>query len=103
MFCQNKHDALNALRWARENNVPFRIRGGRHSYENFSLLNNGLVIDLSQMKKIRVNEDTRLVSIEAGAEWGSLPDTLAVRLDPSCGTIANVGITGLTLGEESDI
>ncbi|ALV04137.1 hypothetical protein AVM03_18105 [Bacillus amyloliquefaciens] len=23
VFCQNKHDALNAVRWARENNVPF--------------------------------------------------------------------------------
>lgn len=99
VFCQNKHDALNALRWARENNVPFRIRGGRHSYENFSLLNDGLVIDLSEMKKIRVNEDKRLVSIEAGAELGEVYRTLwRYGLTLPAGTIANVGITGLTLG-----
>src|SRR5690625_3195014 len=39
VFCQNTKDVLNALRWVRENNIPFRIRSGRHSYENYSLVN----------------------------------------------------------------
>ncbi|KDE21902.1 dehydrogenase [Bacillus subtilis] len=99
VFCQNKQDALNALKWARENRVPFRIRGGRHSYENFSLLNNGLVIDLSEMKKITVNQDKKLAYIEAGAELGEVYRTLwQYGLTLPAGTIANVGLTGLTLG-----
>ncbi|MDL9995116.1 FAD-binding oxidoreductase [Bacillus stercoris] len=99
VFCQNKKDALNALKWARENRVPFRIRGGRHSYENFSLLNNGLVIDLSEMKKITVNQDKKLAYIEAGAELGEVYRTLwQYGLTLPAGSIANVGLTGLTLG-----
>ncbi|TDK58473.1 FAD-binding protein [Bacillus salipaludis] len=34
VFCQNVQDVLNAVRWVRENNIPFRVRSGRHSYEN---------------------------------------------------------------------
>lgn len=76
VFCQNKQDAVNALKWASENNVPFRIRGGRNSYENFSLLNNGLVIDLSEMNRINVNQNKQLAAIEAGAELGDIYRTL---------------------------
>ena len=46
VFCQNTNDVVNALKWVKENHVPFRIRSGRHSYENFSLVNGGLVIDV---------------------------------------------------------
>ncbi|WP_145406754.1 FAD-binding protein, partial [Staphylococcus aureus] len=71
----------------------------RHSYENFSLLNNGLVIDLSEMKKITVNQDKKLAYIEAGAELGEVYRTLwQYGLTLPAGTIANVGLTGLTLG-----
>ncbi|MCC9023328.1 FAD-binding oxidoreductase [Bacillus nakamurai] len=99
VFCQNKHDAVNALKWARENNVPFRIRGGRHSYENFSLLNNGLVIDLSEMNRIKVDQNKQLATIEAGAELGEVYRTLwRYGLTLPAGNIANVGLTGLTLG-----
>lgn len=43
VFCRHTKDVINALRWARENNESFRIRSGRHNYENYSLLNEGLV------------------------------------------------------------
>ncbi|MET3321567.1 UNVERIFIED_ORG: FAD/FMN-containing dehydrogenase [Peribacillus simplex] len=36
VFCQNTKDVQNALKWARENHIPFRVRSGRHSYENFT-------------------------------------------------------------------
>lgn len=35
VFCQNTKDVQNALKWARENHIPFQVRSGRHSYENF--------------------------------------------------------------------
>ncbi|WP_230135750.1 FAD-binding protein, partial [Peribacillus frigoritolerans] len=53
VFCQNSDDVLNSLKWARENHTPFRVRSGRHSYENFSLVNGGLVIDISEMYNIK--------------------------------------------------
>lgn len=79
VFCQNKNDVYNALKWARERHIPFRLRSGRHSYENFSLLNRGLIIDVSEMHRITVNTDKLTATIEAG-------------------TSASVGIVGLTLG-----
>ncbi|MCT6816579.1 MAG: FAD-dependent oxidoreductase, partial [Lysinibacillus fusiformis] len=70
VFCQRTKDVVNAIKWARENNEPFRVRSGRHSYENFSLLNKGLVIDISDMNNMAINLQDMSVKIEAGANLG---------------------------------
>lgn len=56
VFCRNVGDVVNALKWVQENRVPFRIRSGRHSYENFSLVTGGLVIDISEMNAITYDD-----------------------------------------------
>ena len=63
---------VTPLKWAREHHVPFRLRSGRHSYENFSLLNRGLIIDVSEMKQITVNTGKLTATIEAGANLGTV-------------------------------
>ncbi|MFJ8529286.1 FAD-dependent oxidoreductase [Bacillus sp. NPDC094106] len=99
VFCQNKQDVCNALKWARERHVPFRVRSGRHSYENFSLLNHGLIIDVSEMNQIIIHPDCLTATIEAGANLGTVYEELwnyGVTLP--AGTSASVGLVGLTLG-----
>ena len=52
VFAKSTQDVANAIKWANENNVPIRPRGGRHSLEvNLSQVNGGLVIDVSKMKQ----------------------------------------------------
>ncbi|MGG2055965.1 FAD-binding oxidoreductase [Lysinibacillus pakistanensis] len=99
VFCQDIKDVINALNWARENNEPFRIRSGRHSYENYSLLNKGLVIDISDMNDIQLNLQEMTVKIEAGANLGSVYRVLGEQgVTIPGGTESSVGVVGLTLG-----
>lgn len=99
VFCQNTKDVLNALRWVRENNIPFRIRSGRHSYENYSLVNGGLVIDVSDMSKIEINYKEMTARIEAGANLGKVNNKLLkYGMAIPAGTEGSVCLVGLTLG-----
>lgn len=99
VFCQRTKDVVNALRWVRENNEDFRIRSGRHSYENYSLINHGLVIDVSEMNDITINLDYGTARIEAGANLGQVYRTLWEHgMTIPGGTESSVGIVGLTLG-----
>ncbi len=99
VFCQNNKDVCNALKWARERHIPFRLRSGRHSYENFSLLNRGLIIDVSEMHRITVNTEKLTATIEAGANLGTVYKELwNYGVTIPAGTSASVGIVGLALG-----
>lgn len=99
VFCQETKDVVNALKWARENNEAFRIRSGRHSYENFSLLNKGLVIDVSDMNHISIDRSERTAKIDAGANMGKVYRALWERgVTIPGGTESSVGVVGLSLG-----
>lgn len=99
VFCQRTKDVIHALRWAQEKKEPFRIRSGRHSYENFSLVTKGLIIDVSEMNKITVNGATMTAKIEAGANLGKVYQTLWKHgFTLPAGTESSVGVVGLTLG-----
>ncbi|PEL11964.1 FAD-binding oxidoreductase [Bacillus sp. AFS017336] len=99
VFCQNKHDVLNALNWVKENNMPFRVRSGRHSYENFSLVNGGLVIDVSEMNTVTVDCKKMTAKIQAGADLGKVYNILWENgTTIPAGTESSVGLVGLTLG-----
>ncbi|MDQ0273537.1 FAD/FMN-containing dehydrogenase [Cytobacillus purgationiresistens] len=90
---------LNALKWVRENRIPFRVRSGRHSYENFSLVNGGLIIDVSEMHEITVNRKGMTAKIEAGANLGQVYNELwKDGTTIPGGTESSVGLVGLTLG-----
>ena len=99
VFCQHAKDVVNALKYARENRIPFRVRSGRHSYENFSLVNGGLIIDVSEMNKITVNCEKMTAKIEGGANLGHVYQTLwKYGTTIPGGTESSVGLAGLTLG-----
>ncbi len=99
VYCHSACDVANALHWARACNVPFRIRCGGHSYEGFSVLNGGLVIDISCLTAISIDPCNQTVQLGAGHTLLALYTKLA-RLGVSIpgGTCPGVGISGLTLG-----
>ncbi|SFS67084.1 FAD-binding oxidoreductase [Marininema halotolerans] len=78
VFAQRTKDVVNAIKWARENHVPIRPRGGRHSLEgNFSQVNGGIVIDVSDINHIRLDKVNGTATIGTGNRVGRIAHTLA--------------------------
>ncbi|MCA0983391.1 FAD-binding oxidoreductase [Halobacillus yeomjeoni] len=97
VFCQNEQDVINALTYARERETPFRIRGGRHSYLNLSSIDQGMVIDLSDINHVNVEGD--MAEVGPGADLERVYKKLwKHRLALPAGTEFSVGVTGLTTG-----
>ncbi|WP_371367721.1 putative FAD-linked oxidoreductase YvdP [Sporomusa rhizae] len=99
VFCQRVLDVINAVKWARETHTPIRVRCGRHSYEAFSIVNKGIVIDVSEMNKVLLEKSKGIASIQAGATLLPLYKVLWHKgVTIPGGTCPTVGISGLTLG-----
>jgi FAD/FMN-containing dehydrogenase len=98
-FCQNARDVANAICWAKKRKVKFRIRTGRHSYEAYSSLDGGLVIDISEINRVEVNRGNNTARIGAGALLLPLYTELYDQgVTIPGGTCPSVGLSGLTLG-----
>jgi FAD/FMN-containing dehydrogenase len=99
VFCQDAGDVASAVRWARAQGAPLRARSRRHGYEGFSIVDDGVIIDVSEMEAVRVDRDHRVAHIGAGATLLRIYDALGqVGLALPMGTCPTVGIAGLTLG-----
>lgn len=97
--CADIADVISSVRFARENGLTIAIRGGGHSVPGFGTCDDGLVIDLSRMKGIRVDPSRRVVRVEGGCTWGDLDHaTHAFGLATPGGLISTTGVAGLTLG-----
>src|SRR5262249_37552762 len=68
----NVGDVMAAVKFARQNGLTLAIRGGGHSVPGFGTCDDGLVIDLSPMRGIRVDPRARRVRAEGGCTWGDL-------------------------------
>lgn len=99
LYCQSEDDVVQAIKWARANSVPVSARSGGHSYEGFSLIEDGAVIDVSRMTQISVDAKKRLATVETGATLMPFYEALwEKRLVVPAGSCATVGLGGLTLG-----
>ncbi|HHU16803.1 MAG TPA: FAD-binding oxidoreductase [Clostridiales bacterium] len=99
VYCLVTQDVVNAILWARKHRLPFRIRGGGHSYEAFSLVNNGLIIDVSELLTLQINKEHQTVQVGAGFRLLPLYESLWNQgLVIPGGTCPSVCISGLTLG-----
>lgn len=100
VFCQSAGDVSNAVRWARENEVPIRIRSGRHNYMAYSsLIKNGIIIDVSEIEQVTMNMDALTATVGAGIDMLTLTELLAESsMAIPLATGPSVGLAGLTLG-----
>ncbi|HWE28720.1 MAG TPA: FAD-binding oxidoreductase, partial [Polyangia bacterium] len=99
VFACTVDDVSNAVRWAREHDVPLRARSGRHSYEGYSLVQNGLVLDVSRLNGVEHHAGSGVARIGAGATVadvyeGLSPEGVMVPL----GSCNSLGLAGMTLG-----
>jgi FAD/FMN-containing dehydrogenase len=97
--CGGVSDVINAVQFARDNNLLVSVRGGGHNVAGSSICDGGIMIDLSPMKSIRVDPVQRTVRAEPGVRGGELDhETQAFGLATPTGIVSDTGIAGLTLG-----
>ena len=97
--CADVADVIAGVHFAREKNLLLAVRGGGHNGPGLGVCDDGLVIDLSRLKGIRVDPRNNTVRVGGGCLWGDVdhathPFGLAV---PS-GFLSTTGVGGLTLG-----
>ena len=97
--CADVADVISAVNFARDEGLLLAIRGGGHSGPGLGSCDDGLVIDLSMMRGIRVDPESRTVRVDAGCTSGDVdhathPFGLAVPF----GIVSTTGVAGLTLG-----
>ena len=99
VYCAGVSDVIRAVEFARSENLRIAVRGGGHSIPGFSTVDGGIVIDLSNMKGVRVDPERRTVVAQAGCLWSDLDhETQAFGLALTGGLIGTTGIAGFTLG-----
>ncbi len=97
--CADPSDVRSAVRLAREHDLRTSVRSGGHGVAGLALCDDGLVIDLSAMKGVRVDPDDGTVEVAAGVTLGELDAaTQAVGLAVPAGVVTHTGVAGLTLG-----
>ena len=97
--CAGVADVVHAVKFARANELLIAVRGGGHNVAGRALCDNGLVIDLSEMKGVFVDPGQRLVRAQAGATLGEVDgETHLHSLAIPFGVVSRTGIAGLTLG-----
>jgi FAD/FMN-containing dehydrogenase len=97
--CATRADVTHAVEFARLQHLPVAVRGGGHSVSGKSVCDEGIVIDLSQMKGIRVDPVTCTARAEAGLTLGEFVREIQLfGLVTTTGTVAGTGLSGLTLG-----
>ena len=99
VFCDLAQDVINAVTWARHEGIALRARSGRHSLDGWSSLDGGLVVDVSRMKSVTIDEATRTATVGTGLMQKEAVPALGQRgfVMPT-GSEGGVGLGGVVLG-----
>jgi FAD/FMN-containing dehydrogenase len=97
--CAGVADVMRAVAFAGRHQALVAVRGGGHNIAGNAVCDKGLMIDLSAMKSVRVNPETRRAYVEPGATLGDFDhEAQAFGLATSLGINSTTGVAGLTLG-----
>lgn len=94
--CETTVEVQHAVRTAREFNLPLSVRGGGHDWAGRAIRSDGLVIDLSSMREVSVQEG--IATVAGGATTENVAASAnRFGLTAATGTVGAVGMVGLTL------
>jgi UDP-N-acetylenolpyruvoylglucosamine reductase len=97
--CTDVADVMEAVRFARANDLRVSVRGGGHNAAGLGVCDDGLVIDLAPINYVRVDPSSRTVLVGAGCKWRDVDHaTHAFGLAVPSGIVSSTGVAGLTLG-----
>lgn len=99
VFAGETVDVVNALTWARQNEMRLRVRSGGHCLEGWSSVDNGIIIDVSELKSTSVDAAARTATVGAGLSQIEAVIALGkAGFAAPTGTEGSVGLAGATLG-----
>jgi FAD/FMN-containing dehydrogenase len=97
--CAEAVDVVAAVQFARSQGLEIAVRSGGHSLPGFSTTDGGLLIDLSPMRNVKVDEEAHRAIVEGGATWADIDQaTQAFGLAVTGGLVSTTGVGGFTLG-----
>jgi len=97
--CTGAEQVAAAIAFGRESGLEISVRGGGHNFAGFAVVEDGLMIDLSQMRSVSVDPAARRARCGGGATWADLDGAAQEHgLAVTGGFISHTGIAGLTLG-----
>jgi FAD/FMN-containing dehydrogenase len=97
--CSGAADVAEAIRFAREYDLPLSVRGGGHNVAGTALVDDGVVIDLSAMRGVHADPAGRTVHAQGGATWADVDRVTApLGLATPGGVVSETGVAGLALG-----
>ncbi len=97
--CAGADDVATVIRFAGEQGRPVTVRGGGHGVTGFSIADDAIMIDLSQLRSVTVDPAARTVRAAGGLTWGELDlATQRFGLATTGGSVSQTGIGGVTLG-----
>ena len=98
-LCETSADVQAAVRSARQHGLPLSVRGGGHDWAGRALCHHGLVVDLSGMRQVIVDPQSRTATVAGGARIRDLAAAASAHgLVAALGNCGEVGVAGLTLG-----
>ena len=96
--CADADDVATAVRFAAEHALPLSVRGGGHNVAGTAVVDDGLVIDLSAMRGVRLDASGRAVHVQGGATWADVDQVTApLGLATPGGVVSETGVAGLAL------
>lgn len=96
--CQGVADVIKIVNFAKERALLISVRGGGHNVSGSAVVDQGLVIDLSEMRTVKVNPEEKTAWVQGGALLGDLDhETTAFGLAAPVGVVSETGVGGLTL------
>jgi FAD/FMN-containing dehydrogenase len=97
--CLGSNDVATAFDFARTHELEVAVRGGGHNPAGHCVLDDGLVIDLTAMRRVDVEPSREIAHVQGGATWLDFDlATQAFGLVTPGGVVGSTGVTGLTLG-----
>ena len=97
--CACVSDVIKAVNFARKHDLLVSVKGGGHNVAGNAVCDGGMMIDLTNMKSIRVDPRNRTARAEPGVTWGEFDiETQAFGLATTGGQVSTTGIAGFTLG-----
>jgi FAD/FMN-containing dehydrogenase len=96
--CADAADVAAAIGFATERGLELAVRGGGHNVAGTATTDGGLVIDLSPMRRVRLDGAQRTVHVQGGATWADVDEVTApLGLAAAGGVVSETGVAGLAL------
>jgi len=97
--CATEADVATAIAFAHEHSIVVAVRGGGHNVAGNAVVEGGMVIDLSLMRRVEVDPVRRRARVQGGACWSDLDAAAQAHgLATPGGIVSTTGVAGLTLG-----